>query len=34
MHEGWARDMYTKQSFDTEQDGATQMEKPPFGYLT
>ncbi len=31
MHEGWAKDMYTKQSFETEQDGVTQMEKPPFG---
>ncbi len=34
MHEGWAEDMYTKQSFEIGQDDVTQMERQRFRYHT
>ena len=34
MHKGWTEDTYIKQSFETEPDGVTQIERPPSGYFT
>ena len=34
MYEGWVEDMYTKQNFEANKDGVTQIERQPSGYLT